>query len=128
MLYDGIIRDFSVFCARGGRAIEEERSLEDVIPLEGLVLLHDYGMDIGDKEEGGQGHETEASAERDAGHIPSRLLGQTEPWRFVDNRQGTDGASDQEETWRRPHGRGYRVATDVDNQLNQHRDGGSEAA
>ncbi len=129
MLHDRIVGDFGALGVRGCLALEEERPLEEMVPPEVVVSLDDSAVHVRDEEDGGQDEETEAGPERDRDDKPGRPLVQTELWRsLVDDRQGADGAGDQEEEGRGPDSPGDRVGPEVDHQLDQHEDDGGEDA
>lgn len=50
MLQDGIVGDWRELGIGGCWTVEESGSLEDVVELEGVVLLDDLGVDVGNEE------------------------------------------------------------------------------
>lgn len=124
MVNDGIVGDFGKLGISGGGSAEEEGSEENVIQLDGVVLLDDLGVDIRNEEEGRHEEQTETGTERDSDNVPGGFVGETElRGSFVDDRQSTDGTSDQEEERRGPHGPRNGIGAEVDNELDQHEDG-----
>ncbi len=74
-------------------------------------MLDDLGVDVGDKEKGGEEGDATAGAHGDGGDVPRGLLVQAELGRtLVDDGEGADGAGDEEEErerCRRPTGAGF---------------------
>lgn len=116
-----------VLVGRGG-ALEQERALEEVVPLQSVVLLDDLGVDKGDEEEGGQESHTEAGAQGDGGNECRGLRCKAQGGgALVDNGQGADGGGDEEEEWRSVDSPGDGVLAQVHDELDEHEDGGAKA-
>lgn len=109
-------------------ALEEERSINHHPGLEGVVPLDDAGMDVGDEEQSSEEGKTKADTERDRGNVPWRLLVETQSRRaLVDNGEGANGASNEEEARRGPDSPRERVLAHVDRDLDEHEDDGGKA-
>lgn len=129
VLDDGVVGDLGLLGVGGGGAAEVEGTLEDVVPADGLVLLDNLAVDVGDEEEAGEDGDTEAGAEDDGGDPPGGLLRQTETGgALVDDGERAHGGGDEEEEGRGPDGPGDGVGPHVDDELDEHEDDGGEAA
>ena len=110
-------------------ALEEQRTLDDIGDLEGVILLDNPGVDIGQEEQSGQDEESEAYTEGDRGDVPGRLLVQLETGRsLVNDGKGADSSGDEEEEGRSPDSPLDGVTTLVNSVLDQREDNGTEAA
>lgn len=130
VLDDGIVAD-------AGDAIgvlwdwtgEEEGTLNDVVPADMWVLEDDGAVDVGDEEDGGKDGETNAGAHGDRSNEPWWTSVELQVWRaLVDDGQGANGSGDEEEEWAGEDGPFDGVLAHVDDQLDQHEDGGAEAS
>ncbi|VUC31347.1 unnamed protein product [Clonostachys rosea] len=102
---------------------------EDVVPADGLVLLDDKGVDVGNEEDSRQNSNAGTGADDNGGDPPSGLLVQVELRRaLVDDGKGADGGGEEEPEGRGVHSPRSRVLAHVDNDLDEHEDGGSEAS
>lgn len=129
LLHNGVVGNVGLLGVGGSLALEQKRAADDHPPLDGVVLLDDLGVDVGDEEDGGQGKETEADAEGHGNDVPGGLVGETESGgALVHDGESADGAGNQEEEGRRPHSPGNRVLAHVHNDLDQHEDDGTEAS
>ena len=131
LLDDGIVGHVGLQVLKVGRggALEEEGALEDHPPLERGVLLDDLGVHEGDEEEAGEEEEAEADAEADGGDVPRGLVVEAEVrGALVDDREGADGAGDQEEEGRGVDSPRDGVLAHMDRELDEHEDDGGEAA
>lgn len=130
VLHDSVVGNSAVFDSIGrSLALEQSRTPEDVVPLEGVVLLDDLGVDEGDEEDGGKDEQAEANAEGDGGNVPCGLVGQTETRRpLVDDGEGADGTGDEEEEGGGPDGPGDGVGAKVNDELDEHKDDGPESS
>jgi hypothetical protein len=127
VLYDGVVGNLGKLGIRRGSSAEERGTLDHVPDLEGVVLLDDLAVDEGDEEQGREEEQTESDSESDAGDVPTRLVGQAKSRRsLVDDRQGADGASDEEEDRGGPDSPAHRILADVDGVLDQREDDRSE--
>ena len=129
VLDDGVVGDNGLGSIGGGSSGEEGRAVRDVVPLDGVVLLDDLGVEVRDEEEGGEEEHSKADAEGDGNNVPCGLLAETElGGSLVDDREGADGGSDEEEEWRGVDGPLDGVSSDVDDELDEHEDDGTEAS
>lgn len=78
MVDDGIVGDLGKLGISRGGALEQEGSEEDVVELQGVVLLDDLSVNIGNEEKSSQEEQTEASTEGDTGNVPARLVVEAE--------------------------------------------------
>ncbi len=94
-----------------------------------MVLLDDLGVDEGDEEDSGEEEEAKTDAEADGSDVPRRLVVEAEiRGALVDDREGADGAGDQEEEGRGVDSHGDGVLAHMHRHLDEHKDDGSEAA
>lgn len=129
LLHNGVVGNVGLLGVGGSLTLEQKRAADDIPPLEGVVLLDDLGVDVGDEEDGGQEEETEANAERHGNDVPGGLLGETKlGGALVHDGERADGAGNQEEEGRGPHSPGNGVLAHVDDDLDQHEDDGAEAS
>lgn len=120
MLHDSVIRNRCALSIGGCLTAEQSGTLEDVVPLEGVVLLDDLAVNKGDEEDGGENAETDANAEGDGGDVPGGLLAQAETGgALVDDGEGADCAGDEEEEGRGPDGPGDGVGSEVDDDFDE---------
>jgi hypothetical protein len=124
---DSIVGDLSELGISGGLAREEQRSEENVVPLEGVILLDDTLVDVGNEEQKGQEGKCHTRADRDTGDPVSGLGTETKFRRsLVNNGQCANGAGNQEEEGRGVNSPGNRVDSHVDGGLDEHEDGGTK--
>ena len=110
-------------------ALEEERALDELPGPEGVVPVDDLAVDVGDEEEGGEEADTTAGAHGDRRDVPGGLLVQAKlRGPLVDDGEGADGAGDEEEEGGGEDGDLGRVFAHVDDHLDEHEDGCTEAS
>lgn len=110
------------------RAAEEERAHEEHVPLDAGIPLDDSCVDERHEEESGQKTDTSAGAHGDSCNVPTGLLVEAEVGRsLVDDGERADSAGNEEEERRSPDSPGNRVLAKVDDKLDQHEDGRTEA-
>lgn len=113
----------------GSRALEEEGTLEGVVPPESVVAVDDLAVDVGNEEEGRKNCETETSAQDDRGDVPGGLLVETKlRGALVDDGKSADSTGDKEEEGRGVDGYWYGVLAHVDDDLDEHEDAGTESS
>jgi len=128
VLDDSVVGNTSVLGIRGSGAVEQKRAPPAVPPAEGVVLLDDNGVDEGNEENGREEEETKADTKSHRGNVPSRLLSETKTGRsLVNDRQSTDGTSDEEEERRSPNSPRNGVLAHMNNILDQRKDNGGKA-
>nr|POF07165.1 hypothetical protein CFP56_31789 [Quercus suber] len=128
LLHDSIVGNVGSFRVQRSGTAEEQRALHEVPPLESVVLLDDFGVDKRNEEEGGQNTDSGAGAESDGEDVVSGLLVEAKVGRtLVDDRQGADGAGDEEPERRGVDGPLDRVLADVNDELDEREDDGTEA-
>lgn len=129
VLHDSIVGHLGdLSTLKRSRALEEEGAVEDHPPLEGVILLDDTGVDVGNEEESGQDEESTTSAQSHTSNPVTGLLAQTQVRRtLVDDRETANGTSDQEPEGSAVDRPGDGVAAHVDNELDEQEDDGSEA-
>ena len=128
MLDDGVIGDKSSLSTRCGGAAEEERTQEDVVPADRVIALDNLGVEVGDKEEEGEDGKTNTARDGDSSDIPRRLLVETEVGRsLVDDRERANSAGNQKEERSSPDSPWDGVLAEMDCELDQHEDDGTEA-
>jgi hypothetical protein len=115
VLDDGIVGNAGLRGISRSLTHEQGRTSPDVVKLEGVILLDDLAVHEGDEEESGEGHQAETSSKTDGNDEPSRLLVELQIGRaLVDDGQGTNGTSDQEEEWGGENSPLDRILADVD--------------
>lgn len=121
VLHHSVVGDGSTLGISRGLTLEQSRTLEDVVPLQGVVLLDDLAVDERNEEDGSENEQAEADTESDGSDVPSGLVGQTETGRaLVDDGEGADGTGDEEEEGGGPDSPGDRVGAEVDDDLDEH--------
>ena len=129
VLYDSVVRNNRSVGIVLSRTLEKKRSLEGVPPAYTGVALDNLGMEVGNEEDEGQGSESNTARHGDGSDIPRGLLVETEVGRsLVDDGQSTNGSGNEEEEGSSPDGPWNWVLADVDTQLDQHEDDGTEAS
>lgn len=129
LLDDGVVGNLGLLSVGGSGALEQKGALNEVVPLDGVVLLDNLGVDEGDEEESGHDSETTASSHGDGGNVPRGLLVQAQVGRsLVDDGKRADGTGDEKEEGRGVDSPRDRVLADVNNELNEHEDDGTEAS
>lgn len=127
VVHDSVVGDMSKLGIGRSLAGEEERSEENVVPLQGIVLANHTLVNVRDEEEGGKNSQSDTGTNGNTSNPVSRLLGQTELRRtLVDDGQGADSAGNQEEEGRGVNSPRYRVASHVNGTLDKHEDGGTK--
>jgi hypothetical protein len=100
-----------------------------VPPLDRVVSLDDLGVNVRDKEEGGKKADTTTGTHDDGDDVVGRLLVETERWRsLVDDGKSTNGTGDEEEEGRGVDCPRNGVLSDVNDELDQEEDGGTETS
>jgi hypothetical protein len=128
ILNNGVIADASSLRSLRRGAAEEKRTLEDVVPADGVIALDDNGVEVGNEEDEREESKTNTAGDGDGSHIPRGLLVKTEVGRsLVDDGEGGDGTGDEEEEGSGPDGPWHGVLAHVDSDLDQHEDDGTEA-
>jgi hypothetical protein len=98
VLHDGVVGYLSEFGIRRSGPVEKQGTLDHVPDLEGVVLLDDLSVDVGNEEEGREDEQTKSDTKGDTRDEPSRLVSQTKLRRsLIDDGEGADSASNQEE-------------------------------
>lgn len=129
VLDDGVVGDSSNISISGGGALEEKRALDNHPPLDGVVLLDNLRMEERNEEEGRQDKERSADTKGDTGDVPVWLLAQTQTRRtLVDDRQGTDGASNEEEARSGPDRPRNGILANKNRELDEAVDDGRESS
>jgi hypothetical protein len=128
VLDDSVVADFGSLDTLGGGAAEEKGTLEDVVPADGVVALYDNGVEVGNEEEERKKSETNTAGDSDGSDIPRWLLVETKVGRsLVDDGERADGTGDEEEEGGSPDGPRNGVLAEMDSELDQHEDDGTEA-
>jgi len=128
MLDNSVVGNTGGFSTLRGRAAEEKRSLEHVVPADSVILLDNTSVEVGDEEEEGQKCEANTAGDGYGSDVPRRLLVETEVGRaLVDDGKSTDGTRDQEEEGGGPDSPGNGVLAEMDGHLDEHEDDGTEA-
>jgi hypothetical protein len=129
VLNNGVVGNDGRLDAFGGRAPEEEGTLEHVPPANSVVLLDNASVKVGDEEQEGQQSKADTAADGDGCNVPGRLLVEFEVGRsLVDDGEGADGSGDEEEERSGPDGDGDGVLAEVNSELDQQEDDGTEAS
>lgn len=129
VLDNSVVGNVSEVSVGGSRALEEEGSVEEHPPLDSVIALDDSGVNKGNEEPGGQESDTSASAHGDGGNVPTGLALQAKLGRsLVDNGESANGTGDEEEEGRGPDSPGDGVLAQVNNKLDEHEDGSTEAS
>lgn len=129
VLDGGVVRDLGLRGIGRCLALEEQWALGDIGDLEGVVLLDNPGVNIGQEEQSRQDEESKAYTEGDRGDVPGRLLVQLETGRsLVDDGKGADSSGDEEKEGRSPHSPLDGITALVNSVLDQRKDDGTEAA
>jgi hypothetical protein len=127
VLDNGVVADVGGLSTLGSWAPEEEGTEESMVPADGVIALDDNGVEVRDKEEEGEGSETNTAGHGDGSDIPRGLLVKTEVGRsLVDDGERADGTGDEEEEGSSPDGPWDRVLAEMDSDLDQHEDDGAE--
>lgn len=127
VLDDGVVGDLGELGALRCGTEEEHRTVDELVPLESVVLLDDDRVDVGDEEEGRKERDSATSAHDDTDDELGGLLVETEVGgTLVNDGQGADGTGDEEEEGGGPDGPRDGVAAHVDDDLDEHEDGGTE--
>jgi len=128
LLNDSVVADVGTFDTLGGRAAEEEWTLDGMVPADGLIALDNNGVEVGHEEEEREQSETNTAGDGDGSNKPRGLLVQSEVGRsLVDYGERADGTSNQEEEGGSPDGPRDGVLAEMDSELDQHEDDGTEA-
>ena len=99
-LDDGVIGDVGFVSGGDEWALEKGGAVDKHPPLDRVVFLDHLGVDVRDEEDGREDCQATAGAHGDGSNIPRRLLVQAEVrGALVDDGEGADGASDEEEEW-----------------------------
>lgn len=127
ILDDSVVGDLGLLGISGGRALEQERTVDDMSQLEGVVLLDDLGVDVGDEEERRKHEQAKAATDSDGSNVPSRLGVELQVGgALVDNGESADRAGNEEKERRGPDSPGDGVLAHMHNQLDQHEGDGSK--
>jgi hypothetical protein len=128
VLDDGIVGNGRLGTGvRRSGAAEEERTVDEVPPLEGVVLLDHLGMDERNEEDGGEKSDTGSGSHDDRDDPPLGLLAQSQGRRtLVDDRQGAESTGNEEEEGRGVDGPGDGILSHVNNNLDEGKDDGTE--
>ena len=120
-----------VLAVHGRRTTPEQRAIDELPSLEGVITLDDAAVDKGDKEERGENGDTATGTEHDRGNVCRRLLVETEVGRaLVHDRKRADRTGDEEKEGGGidgPSGRSTRGAHE-DNDLDEHVDASAKAS
>lgn len=127
VLHHGVIGHSRLLTRRRHGTLEESRTSKDIVAAQVGILLDHLSVQPGHKEETREDKEATTDAQRHGGNEPGRTLVETEIRRaFVDNRQGTDGSRDEEEKGRGPDSPGKGILAQMDDELDEHEDGGTK--
>lgn len=128
VLDDGIVGNGRLGTGvRRSGAAEQERTVDEVPPLEGVVLLDHLGMNERNEEDGGEKSDTGSGSHDDRDDPPFGLLAQPQGGRtLVDDRQGAESTSNEEEEGRGVDGPGDGILSHVNNDLDEGKDDGTE--
>lgn len=108
-------------------ALEEQRTLDEIVPLDGVVLVDDLGVDKWNKEESRQETNAATGSHGDSSDIPTGLLAETQVGRaLVDNGERADGSGDEEPDRSSVNSPLGGVLADMDDKLDEQEDGGSK--
>lgn len=69
LLDDVVIGDVGFITLLNDGALEKERALEHIVPLDSAVFLEDYGVDVWNEEKGGQDSAASASSDGDTSDL-----------------------------------------------------------
>jgi hypothetical protein len=128
VLDDSVVADVGSLDTLGGGAAEEKRSLEDMVPADGVVALDDNGVEVGNEEEEREESEANTAGDGDGSDIPRGLLVETKVGRsLVDDGERADGTGDEEEERSSPNSPRDGVFAEMDSELDQHEDDSTEA-
>jgi hypothetical protein len=112
-----------------GGTLEKERTLKDMPPAYVGIALHDLGVQVGNEEDERQGSQSDTAGHGNGCDVPRWLLVESEVGRsLVDDRESADGSCDEEEEGCGPDGPWDWVFAEMNNQLDQHEDDGTEAS
>lgn len=141
-----IVGHHGLVCVGRSRSPEKARALEDMVQLEGVVLLHDLAISVRDKEDRGKEGQRKSCSQSNTGdptggvlarrrtrdceiHSLARLLIETKSGgTLVDNGQRADSTCNQEEERGRPDRPRHWVLTDVHHVFDQAENDGRENA
>jgi hypothetical protein len=98
VLDDGKVGHLRLRRALGSRATPQKGSLDDLPPLEGMVLLDNLGVNEGQEEDGAEDAQAHTDADGHRRDVPSRLGAESQTRRaLVDDGKRADGSGDEEE-------------------------------
>jgi hypothetical protein len=128
VLDDSVVADVGSLNTLGGGTAEEKRTLEDVVPADGVVALDDNSVEVGNEEEEREESETNTAGDGDGSDIPRGLLVETKVGRsLIDDGERTNGTGDEEEEGSSPDSPWDGILAEMDSELDQHEDDGTEA-
>lgn len=87
VLYDSIVGDLGKLSIGWCWLLEQQRSLDDIPDVDGVILLDHLGVNEGDEEQGGDNEQSKTDTECYSRDIPSGLVSKTQSRRaLVDDR------------------------------------------
>jgi hypothetical protein len=120
VLHHGVVGYLGKLGIRRSSPAKERGTLDDIPDLECVVLLDDFSVNEGNEEQGREEEQTESDSESDTSNVPTRLVSQTKSRRsLVDDRQGADGTSDEEEDRGGPDSPSNGILADVHGVLDE---------
>lgn len=97
VLDNGVVGHIDTISVSRRRTLEQERSLDKHIPLDGMIAVDDPGVDERDEEECRKKCNTTTCTHGDTGNVPWGLLVEAKVGgSLVDNGQCADGSGDEE--------------------------------